>query len=300
MNAQQRARRLAATLLTLWMVAAVTGAGKDDSYRAEIERWRKDREEALKADNSWLTVAGLFWLREGENSFGADPGNDFILPEGSAPAFIGVFEFHNGKTSVRINEGVTATLNGKPIRTAELRPGAVDTIALGSLSMFVHKSGDRFAIRLRDLNSKIRKEFTGLRWFPVNEKYKIVGRWVPYPEKKTIQVPNILGDTEIYTASGEVEFTLDGQQTRMQAFDSGPGRLFVVFRDLTSGKETYPSARFLIGEGPADGKVIFDFNKAYNPPCAFNPYTTCPLPPLQNRLRVRVEAGELDYHKKST
>ena len=160
--------------------------------------------------------------------------------------------------------------------------------------MFVHRSGERYAIRLRDQESRIRREFAGLRWFPVDEKYRVTAEFSPYAEPRHVLVPNILGDTETYTSPGSVVFTLDGQQFRMVPLWEGR-ELFFIFRDLTTGQETYPAARFLYAEAPADGKVVLDFNKAYNPPCAFNPYTTCPLPPPENRLRVRIEAGELDY-----
>ena len=286
-------------------IAATSLAFADPAYRAALAKWRQDRETELKSDNSWLTVAGLFFLNEGKNSFGSGPLNDIVLPEG-APAEGGVLEFDGKKVTLRADQPLT--VNGTPVTTMELRPAGdgkpADTVAMGTMSFFVHKSGDRFAIRLRDKNSEIRRNFTGLRWFAPNEAYKVTGRFEPYATPKPVRVPNILGDLEPYTAPGVVAFTLNGQPLKLEVYDSGSGenrRFFIVFRDLTSGKETYPSARFLYAERPnAKGEVVLDFNKAYNPPCAFNPFTTCPLPSDQNRLRVRVEAGELDYHKTAT
>lgn len=287
----------------LALVTSMTHAS-DPDYRAAIEKWRQEREARLTADDGWLTVAGLFWLQDGENRFGTDPLNDIVLPEGSGPAEIGVFEYRHGKTSVRIKEGVTVTMNGKPVRTAELRPsvpGPPDTLAIGDVTFFVHVSGERYAVRVKDKNSRLLREFKGLRWFPVNEAYRVTARFVAYEAPRTVHVPNILGDLETYTSPGTVALTLNGQDLRMQALSASQDRVWFIFRDLTSGRETYHAARFLYADGPKDGKVVLDFNQAYNPPCAFNPFTTCPLPPPENRLRIRVEAGELDYgHGKTT
>jgi uncharacterized protein (DUF1684 family) len=297
-------RRLSALALA-GVLAAGSLAQADTAYLQELARWRAQRETDLKADNSWLTVAGLFFLHEGRNTFGSAPTNDIVLPA-DAPAEAGVLEFDGSKVTLRASQPLA--VNGTPATAAELRPAGdgrpADQVKMGGLTFFVHRSGDRVAIRLRDLNSDIRRNFTGLKWFPPNEAYRVVGRFEPYAQAKPMKVPNILGDFETYTAPGVVAFTLNGQPLKLEVYDSGSGenrRFFIVFRDLTSGKETYPSARFLYAPRPdAKGEVELDFNKAYNPPCAFNPYTTCPLPTEMNRLRVRIEAGELDYHKADT
>jgi uncharacterized protein (DUF1684 family) len=292
---------LALAALSFAAIAAVPG---DDPYVQELMKWRQDREASLKEDNSWLTVAGLFFLNNGRNTFGSAPLNDIVLPA-DAPAEAGSFEFDGKKVMLRARTPLT--VNGKETTAAELRPAGAgrpaDLLTMGGLTLFVHLSGDRLAIRLRDKNSDIRRNFTGLKWFPPNVQYKVEGRFEPYAAAKTVKVPNILGDLETYTAPGVLAFTLNGQEQKLEVFDSGSGdrkRFFIVFRDLTSGKETYPSARFLYTDWPVNGKTTLDFNKAYNPPCAFNPYTTCPLPTEQNRLRIRIEAGELDYHKSAT
>lgn len=298
-------RRVASITLALAGALAAATLFAQNTYEQEIAQWRQEREADLKGDNSWLTVAGLFFLNQGKNSFGSGPLNDIVLPP-DAPAEAGVLEFDGSKVTLRARDPLT--VNGKPVTTAVLKPAEegkpADLITMGSLTFFVHKSGDRLAMRLRDTNSDIRRNFTGLKWFPANEAYRVTGKFEPYTKPKPIRVPNILGDLEPYTAPGVVSFTINGQPQKLEVYDSGTGerrRFFIVFRDLTSGKETYPSARFLYADRPnAAGDVVLDFNKAYNPPCAFNPFTTCPLPSEQNRLRVRIEAGELDYHKSAT
>jgi hypothetical protein len=290
----------------LWVVFLVAliplaGLGEDVSYQKGIEAWRVEREANLKKDGSWLTVAGLYWLRPGENTVGADPENDFVLPEGAAPAFVGRFVYEDGKVSFRARDGVILKKDGMPVSFAVLEPGEKNAIVLGKLSMWVHESGPRLAIRLRDLDSPIRKEFTGLDWFPVDPAYRVVAKFTPYPEPKDVEILNMLGDIERYQSPGVVEFELNGQTIRMQPVLNTEGKLWFIFKDLTSGKETYPAARFLQAEAPEeanDRSVVVDFNKAYNPPCAFNPYTTCPMPSKENRLKVRIEAGE-KYKKHS-
>ena len=166
---------------------------------------------------------------------------------------------------------------------------------MGDLTLYVHASGDRYAIRLKDRNSKLRKDFTGLHWFPIDPAYRVVGHFVPYPKPKTEMIENVMGDVDQEQIPGYVEFTLKGKKLRLESALDGSDFEF-VFRDLTSGHETYGAARFLDTELAKDGSVVMDFNEAYNPPCAYNPYTTCPLPPPQNRLAVRIEAGEKAYH----
>ncbi|HJS73162.1 MAG TPA: DUF1684 domain-containing protein, partial [Vicinamibacteria bacterium] len=245
-----------------------------------------------------LTVAGLFWLREGESTVGAAAENDFVLPEG-APPLVGVFGYHDGKVTFRAHQGLTVLHKDKPVTEVTLEQGEKNALTLGKLSMWVHASGPRLAIRLRDLDSPIRKEFTGLDWFPVAPAYRVTAKFTPHPKPKPIEILNMLGDIERYESPGVVEFELMGKTLRMEpVWSSERDRLWFIFKDATSGKETYPSARFLYAEAPQDGSVVVDFNKAYNPPCAFNPYTTCPMPTKENRLKMRIEAGE-KYKKHS-
>ncbi len=166
------------------------------------------------------------------------------------------------------------------------------------MSFFVHYSGPRLALRVRNQASSLRTGFRGLRWYEPNPAYRTVGTLTPYAETKVVQIPNILGDLEPFRAVGTVSFPLAGATHTMEAWLSGK-RLWFVFRDRTSGRDTYPSARFLYTEPAVDGKVEIDFNFAQNPPCAYNPFTTCPLPPAQNRLPIAIEAGEKKYNTES-
>jgi uncharacterized protein (DUF1684 family) len=286
-----------ASVLVCIAAASISLAARADAptYRQSVEKWRQAYEAQLKSDNGWLTVSGLFWLHDGENTFGSGPLNDIVLPS-SAPASAGSFEFHAGHTTVHIKSGVHAMLNGKPIETGEMHSDSnSDQLAIGDLTLYVHSSGDRYTIRLRDKNSQLRKDFTGTRWFPVDESYRVTARYVPYDKPKQIEIQNVMGDTISETILGYVAFMMRGQELRLDAEVDGSDASF-VFRDLTSGHETYAASRFLDTKIEKDGRVILDFNQAYNPPCAYNPYTTCPLPPPQNRLAVRIEAGEKTYH----
>ena len=258
----------------------------DLTYQNTIDRWRQEREAQLKTDDGWLTVAGLFWLKDGVNPAGSSPGSAIRLPRGAAHA--GDFEFHGGKTTYHPAQGAPS-----PLRS-DTDKGGPDKVVLGDFTMYVIHRGDRYAIRLKDRDSQFRREFTGLHWFPVREDLRVTARFVPFEQGHTIAIPNILGETENEPSPGYVVFSLNGKEYRLEPVLEGD-RLFFIFRDETSAKETYGSGRFLYTELPKDGKVVLDFNKAENPPCAFTPYATCPLPPRQNRMAVRVEAGELNY-----
>jgi uncharacterized protein (DUF1684 family) len=220
-----------------------------------------------------------------------------VLPYSYVPAAAGHFDLYTGKIIVHVNPGVPITLDGKPVESMELHPDSKqDRLAIGDLVFFVHASGKRYAIRVKDKNSDLRKNFKGLHWFPVNESYRFNARFVAYPKPHEVEITNLLGDRGPAYFSGYVTFMLGGKEYRLDAEDNGSGGLFVVFRDLTSRKDTYQAARFLDADPPKDGRVEIDFNKAYNPPCAYNPYATCPLPSARNRLPVEIPAGEKRYH----
>jgi uncharacterized protein (DUF1684 family) len=252
------------------------------AYQTEIAQWRRQREEGLKRDGGWLTVAGLFWLHEGTNTFGKDPGNEIVLPDGAAKA--GVFELRGGKVTVKM-EGTAR----------ELWPDSLDVAKVGRLSLFVIQRSDKYGIRLKDPDSQYRREFHGIETYPAQEEYRVTAKWVAAPAK--IPILNVLGQTDAMDSPGYAVFTLHGHEYRLRPYleEAGAKELFYVFRDQTSAKETYGAGRFLYSAMPADGHVVLDFNKAYNPPCAVTPYATCPLPPPENRLAVRIEAGEKKY-----
>ena len=176
-------------------------------------------------------------------------------------------------------------------------PGPADRLLLGNdLQFWVHNSGDRLSIRLRDQRSSLRKDFVGLSWFPIDPAYRVETTYTPYDKPRMVDVASLVGDVDKTPVPGIVTFTLHGQEYKLEPFaEPGDEQFWFVFRDLTSQKETYPAARFLYAPAPVNGKMILDFNKTVNPPCAYNPYTTCPLPPEQNRLRTRIEAGEKRY-----
>jgi len=291
--------RIAATSLFAVFVSlgTVNLVAADSAYMQSIEKWRQAYDAKLRSNDGWLAVAGLFWLHEGQNTFGSAAGNDIVMASPSLPAKAGYFDLHAGKTMVHVNSGVPITMGGKTVDTAELRPDSkVDRLVIDDLTLYVHASGKRFAIRLRDKNSKLRKEFKGPHWYPVDPAYRITAHYVAYPSPREVEIENILGDRGPTYLVGFVTFSLGGKEYRLDAEDNGDGTLFIVFRDLTSKTETYQASRFLDTDAPKDGSVELDFNKAYNPPCAYNPYTTCPLPSPGNRLQVEIPAGEKRYH----
>lgn len=286
----------------LWLSLLVLFLGPntlDAAYREEQSRWRSERETSLKADGGWLTVTGLFWLQAGENPVGTGRSNAVRLPAGS-PERLGRFLLEGDR--VRFTPSVPGTqLNGIPVpdEGAEIRPyqkDGDDMITFGSLQFLLLERGDRRGIRLRDNQSQARREFSGLKWYPIDEKWRIVGRFTPSPDASQIVYETVIGDQQVLESAGFVTFSLGGQELTLEAGLSD-NRLFFVFRDETARSETYPAGRFLYADYPAGETVELDFNRAYNPPCAFTPYATCPLPPPQNRLPVEIRAGELKYGK---
>lgn len=265
------------------MAALAMAAGP--ALQDDIAQWRRARASALQAEGGWLTVAGLFWLHEGVNSFGKDPSSEIALPDG--PAQAGVFELRGGT--------VTVTMKGESARR-ELQPDSADAVRVGRLSLFLIQRGDRLGIRLKDPENPARKQFHGLDYFPVSEAYRVTARWVAEPRR--IPILNVLGQTEPSRCPGYAAFRIGTKDLRLYPILEAPDaqELFYIFRDQTSGRETYAAGRFLYSALPKEGRVVLDFNKAVNPPCAFTPYATCPLPPPENRLPVRIEAGEKKYH----
>jgi len=271
-----------------------------DDYQKGIEAWRQAREARLRSDTGWLTVAGLFWLKEGENRLGSDPNAEVVLPAHSAPARAGILRVHGGQVRIEPAAGVNITLGGQPVGQRTLKsdtPGPEEVLALGRTRFFVIERSGKLAIRLRDLDSPARKAFTGLHWFPIRPEYRVVGRFTPHPAPKKLSIPNVLGLVEEMVSPGVVTFTLQGKEMSLEPVYETPAQdeLFFIFRDKTSAHETYGAGRFFYADNPKNGEVVIDFNKAYTPPCAFTRFATCPLPPRQNHLPVRIEAGELDY-----
>ncbi len=276
---------------------------EEETYRAEMAQMRRSRAAALTADRSWLSLAGLYWLQPGANSFGTAPTNALLLPGTDGPANAGIFTFANGTTTVQAAPGVPLQVNGEAISESLLQDdmsGSPDLVTVGDFSMILIKRGERYGIRLYDNNSPIRQAFTGLDWFPVDPAYRIEAEFVPYEPPRLISYGTMLGDTVEEACPGAVEFTWQGVHCRLDALPRGD-KFFFNFRDGTNGSATYGAGRFLYTEGVKYGEegktgtVIVDFNQATNPYCAYTAYATCPLPPAQNRLPVRIEAGERNF-----
>jgi uncharacterized protein len=295
----QNKREPASLALALTIVITISALAADKkTYEAQIKQWRAEQEAELRADDGWLTLAGLFWLKEGDNRIGSDGSNDIVLPSATAPARLGVIEFHDGKVTLRVTGDANVTLNNQPVTTAELQSDEdqkPDMLRLGGLSFHVIKRGARYGVRVKDLNSRARREFKGRRWYPASERYRVTANFVAYDKPREVDIINKLGDVVKMTSPGHVLFKLNGNDYRLDALDED-GKLFFVFGDRTNGKATYGAGRFLYADAATAGKVILDFNQAVNPPCAFTPFATCPLPPRQNRLPVAIEAGELNDH----
>jgi hypothetical protein len=279
-------------------VDAAKPAADDTVWRQEVEAFRKERFQNLKKEDGWFTLVGLFWLDEGENPFGSDPGAKVILPEGKAPKTAGVL-VRKGKTvELRAAPETKITSGGKPVTDLALvsdAGGEPTILEIGPLSFFVIERGDRIGVRVKDKQSAALAAFHGLESYPVERAWRIDARFEPYDPPKPIQVPNILGQVIEDASPGAIVFDWQGKTYRLDAMGAPAEGLSLIFGDLTNGKETYGAGRFLETAPPKDGKVVIDFNLAYNPPCAFTAFATCPLPPAQNKLALRVEAGEKKY-----
>lgn len=289
------------SILILVLLAGAARA-QDTKYQDEIAQYRKTRLERLQSDTGWLTVAGLFWLEPGPNTFGTDPSNQIVLPEGSAPAFAGMFQHGlEGHTSVLPGKDVTILCRGSQVgQGLRLRTDAddeTDILELGRLRMFVIQRGARYAIRMRDLDSPQRTKFRGIETYALDPAYRVEARFEAYDPPRGVPIANIIGTVDTMRVPGALRFELQGQELRLDAIQEDPKSksFFMIFSDETSGEETYGAGRYLYTDLPQDGRVVVDFNKAYNPPCAFTPHATCPLPPLQNILPVAIRAGEKKY-----
>ena len=271
-----------------------------DARIREIEAWRTAREGRLRSENGWLTLVGLAWLQPGENPFGSAAKNAVVLPEGSAPAVAGSFVLDGGKVRLVAAAEAGVTVGGQPASNQVVRSdadGEPDDIRVGRLRLTLIRRGDRLGIRVKDPESPVRTGFRGIESFPTNLAWRIEGTFVPYDPPHELEIPTVLGTVEKMQAPGLVRFASAGREFTLEPVLENPGdqQLFFIFRDATSGKETYEAGRFLYTDLPKDGRVTVDFNQAYNPPCAFTHFATCPLPPKKNWLPIRVEAGEKKY-----
>jgi len=293
---------LAGVLFGAAVVAGVgvTQAGITEKvpYKQQIETWRKQRAERLTAPNGWLSLVGLEWLKEGDNRIGSAKDNDIVLA--NAPAHLGTIGLHGGKASIALQAKSSALIDGENKPAAELHDDSAakpTVVAFGSANFYLVRRGDKFGLRVKDSEAPTRKQFVGIDYFDIDPAWRIEAKWEAYDPPREVEEANIIGQVDKVVVPGAAVFQRDGKTYRVEPVIETPGdtELFLVFADKTSGKETYGAARFVYTEPPKDGKVIIDFNKAYNPPCAFTPYATCPLPTAQNRLNMRVTAGEKKY-----
>jgi uncharacterized protein (DUF1684 family) len=276
-------------------------AAANQAYIHAIQQWHEERDAGLRAENGWLTLVGLHWLRPGDNPFGSDPSLPVALPAGLAPALAGTLILDEQGVTLVPATDASLLVNGEPATRRLLRDdlqGEPDILSLGRLRMHMIRRGQRHALRVRDGDSALRRQFTGIQSYPVNPAWRLEARWEAYEEPRLRQVPTVTGTPAEMLAIGRAHFTIDGQALSLEpVLDSlADKELFFVFKDETTGRETYAGGRFLYSQRPRDGKLVLDFNKAYNPPCVFTPYATCPLPPPENALPVPVRAGEKNYH----
>lgn len=252
----------------------------EKTYQIEIDRWHNQRIENLKKENGWLSLIDLVWLKEGKNSISS----------------IGVIQLNNGKLVVTLRKTIQATINGKPFSSGTIRPEK-DKIRFGSKAFVVILRDGKYAVRIWDAESSGRKNFAGIERYPVSQTWRIDARWEDYSKPKIIEIPTVVpGIVGEGIVTGVAIFTLDGKEYRLEpTVDSAQSVYFFVFADKTNGKETYAAGRFLDAEPPVKGRIVLDFNRSENPPCAFTDFATCPVPLKENRLPIRIEAGEKKY-----
>lgn len=285
-------------ITTLFLFFAFfVSANAQSPYKNEISKWRSDHETELKGENSWFSLAGLFWLKNGVNTIGTGSNYDIQLTENFKGGKFGEILFQNGVAIFKVEKGVEATNEGKQISEIVLvsdEKQKQTIIQTGSQTFYLIKREDKFGIRLKDKNNPARLKFKKLNWFPVDARYKVIATFEPFPEPKEILVPNTVGSGYRMKSEGILKFKLLGKNYSLQPGEEN-GRFFIIFKDLTSKTETYSVGRFLYAEKSKDNKVILDFNKAENPPCAYTSFATCPIPPQQNRLQLSIKAGEKRY-----
>ncbi|HEX8254916.1 MAG TPA: DUF1684 domain-containing protein [Thermoanaerobaculia bacterium] len=268
--------------------AAPSPAVDPAKHQQEISQWQEQRAERLKKEDSWLTLVGLFWLEEGQNVV--------TLPSKQT------LRLTRAGEKVTLLPDASMTVEQKPLSgPTELRndadPAGPAIVQMGSVRFNVIKRGERIGLRVKDANAPTRTQFAGLDYFPIDAKWRVDAQLEPYSPMKKIPIDDVTGMRSESDSPGALVFTLEGKEYRLDpVLEEGTDELFLIFRDETAKDETYPAGRYLYAPKPGpDGRTVIDFNKAYNPPCAFTPYATCPLPPLQNRLKTRIEAGEKRY-----
>ena len=265
-------------------------------HEAAVLRWRAMRYEDLVRENSWLALAGLYWLTEGRNLIGSNPMCEVVLPE-RGPTFLGVVDLKGKTARFTAAEGVRVKVNGRLVQKAILKSSQDAKPSFitwnETLRLVMHEHAGRYAIRIWDNEQPERFSFPPLKWFPVNKYFRVNARYTRYKKSQVMDHPDTLGDVVEDRIDGYVTFRFEGKTYKLDVTEMKDRKLFVKFRDLTSNKETYPPSRYCYTKPVEDGKVVLDFNYAYSPPCAFTGYATCIFAPPQNNLPFRVEAGEI-------
>lgn len=287
------------SLLLVSLFAITPAARAADDYTASIEQWHAQRIESLKKPDGWFSYAGSGIVNLGKNTIGSASDNTIVLPKG--PAHLGTLVVDKAgvaKFSARKDSG--ATIDGKPIQGKVIlkdnRGGAKPTrIDIGDTWFYLVRMNDVIGWRFRDPQSPQLKSFTGIDTFAIDPSWRIEADWQPFEPAREIELLTIINTVEKAPVPGKAIFKRDGQTFELQPVLEDDGQLFFIFTDKTSGKETYPAARFLYADPPKDGKVVLDFNKAFNPPCSLSPHVVCPTAPPENRLKLRVDAGEKIY-----
>lgn len=276
-------------------LAAPAAAATDPDYVKSVEAWRAHIDASLRKDNGWLTLAGRFVMKPGANTFGTGAGNDIVFPKGLGPERMGTITVAPGRVFVQLAPGLTMTKDGIPMsdKVMGTDAGEQDWVSMGRAAFHVIEHNGRYILRLADNESAVRRDFGGRVWYPVDAKYRVAAKFVAYDPPRRIAIVNRIDEVSQEPAPGYVEFRLGAKTYRLDAVGEDDG-LFFVFRDATAGKTTYRPGRFLyVDQRPAPGATFtLDLNRAYNPPCAFSEFTTCPLPPKQNILAAPIEAGE--------
>lgn len=287
-----------ASALAIAMVASP--AGQADAYRGEVEAFRAQREVEISGPTGWGALVGLHFLAHGTQTIGRDGSNDVVLTAPSAPARLGWLAVGARGASIRLAPDVDARVKGRVVSLAPLWPGtaAEDGLAVEGMTMVMLRRGGRLALRVWDTRAPAIETFTGLKWYAIDPAWRIDARFVPEEPEVDIPILNVLDETVDMRHVGYAEFEIAGQPVRLLALKESldAEELFFMFRDGTSGVETYEAGRYLYTPLPRDGRVTLDFNKTKNPPCTFTDHATCPLPPAMNRLDLRIPAGELNYH----
>lgn len=284
------------SVLFLILASCTNKKSIETSYTKSIKQWHNNRVERLK-ESIWLKLVGLYWLEKGENTFGSDKSNDIIFPE-NTPKHIGKFIVENSEVTVVINKGIDVFSDSSIITELKLISDMhkeKNELKLNSFTWFLIERGEKLGIRLYDNNNPALKKFTDIETYAPDSSWKIEADYIPYNPPKELIIPSAIGTSEIDTCKGKIQFEKDGNTYSLDPIGEDNG-FFIVFADETSGKETYGAGRFLSAPAPDENnKVILDFNKAYNPPCAFSKFATCPLPPKDNYLKIAVTAGEKNY-----